>query len=170
MFLGGPGGAPEASGQPRPAPCGLSASRAGGGRAREDLLAGALSGAQFAQHLKIAHGAAGETRAARPGRRDHGGGAERARRDAFEIYGLDVVLDELPAVAHRGERAAQPATHGSAIKEEILGSMLGGAVEVVVESKSRLQEVVGGWRCRARRRADGEGARAAPEAARRLLS
>ena len=77
-------------------------------------------------------------------------GVERAepRRDAFEIYGLDLVLDEglRPWLIEVNE-SPNLSTHGSAIKEQIIGPMLTSAVELVVEpGKAAAAESVGGWR------------------------
>ena len=76
-----------------------------------------------------------------------GVGRAEPRRDAFEIYGLDLVLDEKlrPWLVEVNE-SPNLAPHGSALKEGILTKMLASAVEVVVEPESRKAESVGEWR------------------------
>ena len=78
-------------------------------------------------------------------------GIERAepRRDAFEVYGLDLVLDENlhPWLVEVNE-APNLAPHGSSLKEGILSAMLAEAVELVVDPECRRAppERLGGWR------------------------
>ena len=71
------------------------------------------------------------------------------RRNAFELYGLDLVLDETlkPWLIEVNE-SPNLAPHGSALKEGILSTMLSEVIELVVEPTNRAAERVGGWqRC-----------------------
>eukprot|EP00900_Chrysochromulina_parva_P023537 jgi/Chrpa1/5817/Chrysochromulina_OHIO_Genome00018252-RA len=79
--------------------------------------------------------------------------AERSRpgtalSSSFEIFGLDMVLDETlrPWLIEVNE-APNLSAHGSALKELILQPMLSAAVELVVEPEHRRAppERVGGW-------------------------
>jgi len=78
-------------------------------------------------------------------------GAERAepRRGAFEIYGLDLVIDEQlrPWLIEVNE-SPNLAAHGSALKESILSDMLSSAVELLTEPEHRRAppDCVGKWR------------------------
>ena len=82
-------------------------------------------------------------------------GAERAervepRRDAFEIFGLDLVVDEnLQPWLIEVNESPNLAPHGSALKESILSKMLSSAVDLLVEPEFRRTppERVGGWTC-----------------------
>ena len=82
----------------------------------------------------------------------HGGagahGGAHGWSSSFEIFGLDMVLDETlhPWLVEVNE-APNLSAHGSALKELILQPMLSAAVELVVEPEHRRAppERVGGW-------------------------
>ena len=124
-------------------------------------LAGALwSGTQFAEHLRACGMGEGWTECVLPAIRSVAAatmrsGAERAervepRRDAFEIFGLDLVVDEnLQPWLIEVNESPNLAPHGSALKESILSKMLSSAVDLLVEPEFRRTppERVGGWTC-----------------------
>ena len=125
-------------------------------RAQKPLVGALWSGSQFAEHMR--HCGMGEAWAesVRPSLQRVAAatlrsGSERAmtRRNAFELYGLDLVLDETlkPWLIEVNE-SPNLAPHGSALKEGILSTMLSEVIELVVEPTNRAAERVGGWqRC-----------------------
>ena len=78
----------------------------------------------------------------------YGGAGAHGWSSSFEIFGLDMVLDETlqPWLVEVNE-APNLSAHGSALKELILQPMLSAAVELVVEPEHRRAppERVGGW-------------------------
>ena len=83
------------------------------------------------------------------------------RRNAFEIFGLDLVLDEglRPWLIEVNE-APNLSTHGSALKEAILAPMLGAALDLVTlpEHTRAPPERHAAWRwCGAPRASSGDG-------------
>jgi hypothetical protein len=75
--------------------------------------------------------------------------SEVSRRDAFEIFGLDLVLDETlrPWLIEVNE-SPNLSSHGSKLKERILGPMIASALELVTEPVHMRSppEAHGGWR------------------------